>query len=359
MRAVRAELIEEQPLLLVVGEALYRRARRARDAATPMAAPMSASTARPSTSTAAPPDAAHDWPRSMCCGKSSCYFCPQCCRALPPEDGSVKVPRVSLPLRVAVILHEERRKSTGLHAQVLAPEHVVVHDVKRGQSFPPFDPATTVVAFPSADSQPWSELPDLDGIEQLVVLCCPWQMHHKLIELPQLLGVRRVRIANVPETSDFWRVPLHDAGHLSTIEALARLLDEYSLAAAGTAAATGGAAAATGGTAAASADELAPRSPLLYLFDLIRAKIVRAGGEAGSCLPWESTARAKRRRELEQPDRVKVRSVGRLRGYYAYEGEVASSDGADGKAQGPRDFHGGRGLIRAEADGPEALKPQG
>ena len=226
------------------------------------------------------------------------------------------VPQLSLPIRVTVILHEERSKSTGLHAQVLAPDHVKLYDVRCGgaSAMPSFDPATTAVAFPSADACTFAELADandIGSIRTLVVLCCPWQQYHKLVALPQLAGVRHVRIANVPEQSDFWRVPVQDAGHMSTIEALALLLEEYKSAAA---------------QSGVSIVESPARSPLLFFFDLIRAKIARVGGSARS-LPWEGAAREKRRGQLEQPDRIKFRSVGRLREYHSYG--AASSHATD------------------------------
>ena len=132
-----------------------------------------------------------DWPRRTCCGRSSCYFCHVCCKPLPPDDSAATVmPRVKLPIRVGIMLREERRKSTGLHAKVLAPEHVDIYSPD--DTIPEFNPATTVVAFPSAQSTTWAELDDVEQIDNLLLLCCPWQQYHRLLELPQLSGLRHV-----------------------------------------------------------------------------------------------------------------------------------------------------------------------
>ena len=228
-------------------------------------------------------------------------------------ESAAAVPRIALPIRVAVIMDEAPRKSTGLHAKVIAPDDTDLYDIRSGDTsaIPQFDPAASVVAFPSASAQTWAELPDIGRITTVVVLCCPWQQHHKLLALPQLAGLHHVRIAQAPAASDFWRVPQQDHGHLSTIEALAMLLKEH-----------GAARVATASSSAAEVEDAAARSPLLFFFDLIRRKIVgtRGSGAAGGCLPWESDAREKRRRELEQPQRVRRRSVGRTRELHAYQG---------------------------------------
>ena len=112
------------------------------------------------------------------------------------------MPRVALPIRVAVLLREERRKSTGLHAKVLAPEHVDVYSPD--DAIPDFNPATTVVAFPSSKSKTWAELEGLDKIDTLLLLCCPWQQYHRLLELPQLAGLQQVAASVVLDHSDTW-----------------------------------------------------------------------------------------------------------------------------------------------------------
>ena len=67
-----------------------------------------------------------------------------------------------------------------------------------------------------------------------MLLCSPWQQAHKLAALPQVRGLRHVRLAQTGCTSGFWRVPPHDGSsagtHLASIEALTRLLHEFTLA---------------------------------------------------------------------------------------------------------------------------------
>lgn len=152
------------------------------------------------------------WRRERCCnGKSYCFFCPVCYRPLGVPAG-VNVPRVELPLRVAVMLREDRQKSTGIHVKALAPAHVDVYDSEA--DVPNFDAQSTVVAFPSAEARPWASLEGLDSIKTLVVLCCPWQAPHKLLALPQMQGLRHVSISGTLGASLFWRVPSHDEGHV-------------------------------------------------------------------------------------------------------------------------------------------------
>ena len=253
-----------------------------------------------------------EWTRHRCCDKSSCFYCPICWSPLPPDG--YEVPRVQLPLRVAIALREEPQKSTGVHAKVLAPASVDVYDAKT--PLPAFDPATTVVAFPSADARTLSELPDLASVETVVMLCCPWQQPHKLLELPELAPLRRVRLSEQPGESRFWRVAARDgADQLSTIEALAALLEEYGRAAR---------------TADGAARQPAPaRHPLLFFFDLIRAKITAeaASRNTSASMPWSAARREKRRRDVEQPARVRERSVGRTRRLYGGGGSGGAAGG--------------------------------
>lgn len=191
---------------------------------------------------------------------------------------------------------------------------------------------------------------------KLVVLCCPWQQPHKLLALPQLAGLRHVRVATAAVASLFWRVPTQDEGHLSTIEAIATLLGEYSAAACST---TGGEArAATApapttqrcGPGAVGGQEALSRSRwgacpqssdggegspafsperLLFFFELIRQTIAERAAVAGVSappLPWESAARERRRRELVQPSRVRKRSVGRVRANFYAAGATAAGN---------------------------------
>lgn len=108
---------------------------------------------------------ASSWPRKRCCGKSSCFFCPLCCSPLPPDGQTV--PRLALPINVAVVLREERQRSTGVHAKVLAPEQVTLYEGD-GSDMPCFEAASTVIAYPSAGAQCWEELDNLAGTQAML-----------------------------------------------------------------------------------------------------------------------------------------------------------------------------------------------
>lgn len=245
------------------------------------------------------------WRRERCCnGKSYCHYCPLCCSALGVPAG-VAVPRLRLPLKVSVLLRDGRQRSTSLHAKVLAPDDVTLHDLfDDADHVPHFDPKRTVVAFPSEDACTWSELEGLEDVREVVLLCSPWQQAHRLAALAQVSQLRCVRIGQTGYGSAFWRVPPHDAGaagsHLATIEALVRLLQEFvdakrGDANAGADTATAAAAAGTGSSGAGgsgaggSGGDGAYRpsgelEQLLFFFELIRGTIQDRGSN-GRCGP--------------------------------------------------------------------------
>uniref|UniRef100_A0A7S0Q8T6 tRNA-uridine aminocarboxypropyltransferase 1 n=1 Tax=Coccolithus braarudii TaxID=221442 RepID=A0A7S0Q8T6_9EUKA len=236
-----------------------------------------------------------NWVRTRCCGgKSYSFFCPVCCSPLGIPPG-VQVPSIQLPLDVEVILKDGRQKSTAIHAAVLAREHVTVHGFD-DQALPHFDAATTVIAYPSENALSWDELEDVEQVRTLVLLCCPWRQPAKLLALPQLQGIRHVKIRTTPGASTFWRVPAHDHGHLSTVEALVCLLREYE-------------AHAQVSKGAYSKADGSRFDDLLFFFRIIEGTIRDRLGQEGE-LPWEASFREKRRAMFIQKARVGAREAG-------------------------------------------------
>ena len=230
------------------------------------------------------------WPRVRCCGKSYSYYCPVCYKSLAPPG--VAIPDVALPLSVAVMLKDGRQRSTAMHAPVLAPRDVRVYEHPYA-GLPEFDAESCVVAFPSDDAVPWTALDGLERVRTLILIDSPWQQAQKALALPQLAGLRRVKIDKPPAQVQFWRVAAHDsAGHLSTIEALALLLKEH--------------AAATGSNF--DSDQL------LFFFSLMRSRILEyhdrkeerreREGLAPGRTPFDPERRDRFRRRFIQKERT-------------------------------------------------------
>ena len=232
------------------------------------------------------------WPRVRCCGKSYSYYCPVCYKSLAPPG--VAIPDVTLPLSVAVMLKDGRQRSTAMHAPVLAPRDVRVYEHPDYAGLPEsFDAENCVVAFPSDDAVPWTALDGLARVRTLILIDSPWQQAQKALALPQLAGLRRVKIDKPPAQVQFWRVAAHDsAGHLSTIEALALLLKEHG--------------AATGSNF--------DSDPLLFFFSLMRSRILEyhdrkeerreREGLAPGRTPFDPERRDRFRRRFIQKERT-------------------------------------------------------
>ena len=258
-------------------------------------------------------------PRVRCCGKSYSYYCPVCYRSLAPPG--VKIPDVTLPLSVAVMLKDGRQRSTAMHAPVLAPRDVRVYEHPDYAGLPEFDVESCVVAFPSEDAVPWTALDGLARVRTLILVDSPWQQAQKALALPQLAGLRRVKIDKPPAQPQFWRVAAHDsAGHLSTIEALALLLKEH--------------AAATG--------SIFDSDRLLFFFSLMRSRILEyhdrkeerreREGLAPGRTPFDPERRDRFRRRFIQKERTAA--PGKLR----YGKPLAAASGeAEGEAQAEPD----------------------
>lgn len=85
------------------------------------------------------------------CGKSRCWYCPDCLRSLFPEQQ----PTVELPFQVRIITHpeEKRSKSTGLQAKLLCPDSVELIDFDHVESETlDSSAATAALLFPSTDA---------------------------------------------------------------------------------------------------------------------------------------------------------------------------------------------------------------
>lgn len=84
------------------------------------------------------------------CGKSRCWYCPDCLCSLCPDQQ----PRVALPFNVRIITHpeEKRSKSTGLQAKLLCPSSVELIEFDEVPTETDLSPSTAALLFPSTDA---------------------------------------------------------------------------------------------------------------------------------------------------------------------------------------------------------------
>jgi len=224
-------------------------------------------------------------PRSSCpsCGRVQPFYCTFCLRVLHPLAVG-RLPQVELPVHVDIVLHGNvaRHKSTALQMLLLAHprERVTEH------AFPgplvAWDPATTVVVFPSERALTVQQLaahlrsggsagatssavassssggdtavsPSLTSLQHLVFLEGTWGEAEAMLTHPRLQGLTHVRLdfahtapaqssaagdaagdaaGSAPPCTAFWRFQRFGASFLSSIEAVyhtLRQLDEHGL----------------------------------------------------------------------------------------------------------------------------------
>ena len=193
-----------------------------------------------------------EWQRGDCAcgnGRRSTWFCPSCFVPIG-VPGSVQFPRLHLPLD-AIILRSTRqkKKGTGAHARVLAPDHVCLIDVghvslearKKGlaktaavEEFDiqaPVNPQNCVILYPSKDSVLFSDIPaaELAQLRYMVFIDSTWNSTQAIMRSKVLEGMKHVRLEHAPENSRYWRVPPEGKNFLSTIEAMTLAYREFPL----------------------------------------------------------------------------------------------------------------------------------
>eukprot|EP00050_Salpingoeca_kvevrii_P011069 m.12464 g.12464 ORF g.12464 m.12464 type:complete len:305 (+) comp3234_c0_seq2:111-1025(+) len=151
------------------------------------------------------------------CGHRRRYYCYTCCIPVGTEEERAAWPTVRLPLRTVVIKHQRELpgKSTAVHARVLAPDSVELHEFP---DIPNLDVASTVMLFPDASATPIEEL-DFSNISTVLFVDSTWNQAKQILRAPELQGLRHVSIGHVD--TFFWR-PQHRKPdtHLATIEAI-------------------------------------------------------------------------------------------------------------------------------------------
>ncbi|CAG0904074.1 unnamed protein product [Darwinula stevensoni] len=159
------------------------------------------------------------------------YFCYTCCVPLPFLQE--KLPQVTLPVQVDIIKHplEVEGKSTACHAVILAPSQVRLFTYPTFPDYP-LD-GRTFVLFPSASSQPLSELlekarPTVSSecdnapilpFDRLIFIDSTWNQTKRIINDERIARLPMLKITEVQTV--FWRYQHgKPSTHLSTIEAI-------------------------------------------------------------------------------------------------------------------------------------------
>lgn len=164
------------------------------------------------------PRSLHEMPREKCpsCSKPFQLYCSKCLQVTVAP--SVKIPSFTLPLSVDYIFHRQEsiRKSTGIHACVLAPRQCRI--VAFPSQVPDYDPDSTVLLFPSPAAV-YLDDPSLDfsTIKKVILIESTWQKANTVAAHPNFANLRHVRIRD--RVSTFWRYQELGSQFLSTLEA--------------------------------------------------------------------------------------------------------------------------------------------
>ncbi|CBN79212.1 conserved unknown protein [Ectocarpus siliculosus] len=246
-----------------------------------------------------PPDI-NLWPqgRQEChrCGKRVRLYCPDCLILVGTPDGVETPTELRLPLQVDVVVTaEERRRSSGVHVAVMAPQsvRVVSFEGSGGDDLSScsYRPESDFVVFPSAASVCWSELSeeDLARVRRVILIDSRWVNTGAVVGHPKLKGLRHVRIREPPAVSQFWRWHTEGEGHICTAEATYLVLKDFEEA--------------TGLVTRGGRLE-----DILFLFALMGSRIKAAyesdPSKLGKSCPSSEEAKQRRRVRLVQLDRL-------------------------------------------------------
>ncbi|OQR85352.1 hypothetical protein ACHHYP_11913 [Achlya hypogyna] len=169
------------------------------------------------------------WSRAVCpnCKKSNKFYCATCFVPIGAPNG-VAVPRIRLPVKVDILFHDKIKKSTAPQGKVVAPDDIEIIQFPYAEGkAPAYDAAKAVVVYPSNDALVLDDLEDIDQIETLIFIDCPWQKGPTILNHPSVAHLRAVKLAKPPLHSKFWRYHSSGEGCISTIEAVYLMLEEY------------------------------------------------------------------------------------------------------------------------------------
>lgn len=152
------------------------------------------------------------------CNRSRKFFCYTCLLPLPGLQPAL--PRVSLPVKVEIVKHpgEVNGKSTAVHAAILAPDWVSLHNHPEIPDYRQ-ESETTALVFPGPNS---CSLADWEGafpFTKLVFIDSTWHQCYGILQDPRLAGLPQVRLDR--RQTQFWRTQSGKPREfLATIEAV-------------------------------------------------------------------------------------------------------------------------------------------
>jgi DTW domain-containing protein YfiP len=162
------------------------------------------------------PPSIEGWSRELCpaCGRKFMFYCPLCCRLLGAPRA---VPNVALPVDVDIVFHDNRQKSTAIHAKILAESAVRI--CQYPDDVPNYEPGTAVVLYPAADATPIAKLGEsLKRVTRVILIDSAWKKSKSIIEDSRLKHLQRVSLSSPPSKSMFWRYHGAGDGCISSIE---------------------------------------------------------------------------------------------------------------------------------------------
>eukprot|EP00735_Rhodelphis_limneticus_P007107 TRINITY_DN19606_c0_g1::TRINITY_DN19606_c0_g1_i1::g.24606::m.24606 TRINITY_DN19606_c0_g1::TRINITY_DN19606_c0_g1_i1::g.24606 ORF type:complete len:293 (+),score=36.26,sp/Q9D8U7/DTWD1_MOUSE/31.62/6e-33,DTW/PF03942.10/7.1e-25 TRINITY_DN19606_c0_g1_i1:39-881(+) len=175
-------------------------------------------------------------PRQQCqsCTRNRRFFCYDCLCPLGDEESIKCLPNLDLPVEVDIIKHphELLSKSSAVHAAVLCPKQVRIRNFPEGLD--EYDPKTTAVIFPSADSKSVADF-DLSSLKKILLVDSTWQTARQVMGDSRITSLPAIKLAPQHATC-FWRYQprgkrkLKGSGFLSSIEALHQFFVEYAMA---------------------------------------------------------------------------------------------------------------------------------
>jgi DTW domain-containing protein YfiP len=163
------------------------------------------------------PPSIEGWSRELCpaCARRFMFYCPFCCDLLAAP---LSVPKVALPVDVDIIFHDNRQKSTAMHAKILAGSAVRICEYPN--DVPAYAPGTAVVLYPAADATPIAKLSAdvLKDVTRVILIDSAWKKSKTIIEDTRLKHLQRVSLSSPPSKSMFWRYHGAGDGCISSIE---------------------------------------------------------------------------------------------------------------------------------------------
>ncbi|CAM9253899.1 unnamed protein product [Sphacelaria rigidula] len=237
-----------------------------------------------------------------------------------------------------IVTHQERRRSSGIHVAVVAPQSVrVVPFGNSDDDLPQYNPGSDLVVFPSKDSACWDELSkeELAAARRIILVDSRWENTSAVVNHPKLKGLRHVRIRAPPPCSRFWRWHISGEGHICTAEATYFALKEFE-------------------AVAGVSTEGGRLEDVIFLFALMHSRIKEAyakePAKAGQAEPSSEAAKRRRRvRSVRLDSLVKAKYKG-LEDVRAREGDHAAMEEFIRRRRG-LSVYAGRGSDSSPTEG--------